>query len=130
MELTPGILKSVESLYYQEHKCYNTETFILKHLGNIVYDYGKVKTFRGIGPAKAFLTKYVERIFRHGEYWQENKDILKTQYKYDIDYSETIKIFPSYGYTSRFYEKESKKLFKDIATNLLKENIFTLENLK
>lgn len=124
MELTEGILKSVESSFYQN---YNnpTELFVCKYKGKLIYQ-DKKMLFTSKGRAAGFIRKFVYEIFWQGEYWHKYKDNIKG---YDVDYSATIKILPQYGLTARFDLPENKKMFKDIATNLIKEGIITIEKI-
>jgi hypothetical protein len=130
MELTEGILKSVESSFYQCYNRTNNLKFcVVKYKGVIMND-GKKPFFKSEAYAKTFVTKFVELIFRHGEYYQSGADKSMEHYGYKIDYSATIKILPQYGLTSRFELPENKKMFKDIATKLLEDGIITIEKIE
>lgn len=127
MKLTPGILKSVESSFYQN---YNNpvELYICKYKGKLMY-LDKEMFFTSKIRATNFITTFVREIFWHGEYFHQYRSNIKNRTGYDVDYSETIKILSSHGLTSRFELPENKKMFKDIANNLIKEEIITIEQL-
>jgi len=130
MELTPGILKSVDSAFHQNHNFTNKYAFwILKYRGQIMKIPGSKPYFTSEGRAKKYVYKFVYCIFWHGEYWQSCKRQIKDSRQYEVDYSATIKILPQYGPTARFDTPEAKKMFKDIADNLLKEKIITIEKV-
>ena len=128
MELTPGILKSVESAYYVTGS--NTVLYSLKYKGKLYNRTGNVRLYANPGAAKTALLKLIEELFRQGEYWQAYKGNVKRDTGYEIDMSETIKMFPSYGKTARFEEAPFKKMVKEIRNALLEQGIFTIEEVK
>ena len=132
MELTQGILKSVESHFYQNHNNQNKDVFILKYKGLPLYGQheDKIKFFNSETKAKTYLTSFIKILFCHGEYWNDCKDNVKRYCGYDINYSGTIEILSSTGLVSRFDEPKNKKMFKDIGEQLLKEKIITIEKFK
>lgn len=130
MELTEGIIKSVESsfmMWHHKNIIKHDKIYIVLYKGQIFCENQKIKSFTSKTKARSFLTKFVFLIFWQGEYWQSCKDNLKTQIGYDVDFTATIEILPSHGLTSRFDSKESKKLFKDIAIALVNDGIITIE---
>ena len=129
MELTEGILKSVESSFYQWYNHDKGLSFcVVRYEGKIMND-GKA-FFKSEAFAKTFITKFVKAIFWQGCYWNERPERSMEFYGYQVDYSATIKILPQYGLTSRFELPENKKMFKDIATQLLKDGIITIEKIE
>ncbi len=128
MELTEGILKSIESGVFVSRS--EGPLYALKYKGVIFNEAGNVRLFANKGSAKSALTKLITNIFRHGEYWQNYKENIKTRTRYEVDFSATISILPSYGETSRFDDPANKKMFKEIGDQLLKEGIFTIEEIK
>lgn len=130
MKLTPGILKSVESAVKVTFNDPVDHLFVIKY-GDVVYtEGGKVKCFYAVKTAKKFLVQWVTNIFRQGEYWQSCAENVKQQKQYDVDFSATIAILPSYGLTKRFESIENKKMFKDLTDELLDKKIFTIEKYK
>ena len=131
MELTEGILKAIDSSFHQSYnQIYKpAELWVVKYKGKFMQGY-KFKPFSSEGRAKSFVTQFVKEIFAQGEYWQQYKANTKIHTGgYDVDYSETIKMLPQYGSTSRFDDPKNKKMFKDIATELIKSGIITIEKL-
>jgi hypothetical protein len=128
MELTQGIIKSVDSAVAVVMS--TDKLYAIKYRGVIfIQNSTNVRLFATQGAAKASLTKFVEQLFRQGEYWQSCSKNIKRNTGFDVDFSATIALLPSSGYTSRFEDSENKKMFKDIATALLKEKIFTIEEV-
>lgn len=128
MELTEGILKSIDSMF--EFNRYSLgESYIIKYKDVIVREYGKVKVFSNVGAAKTYLLKFVRMIFWRGEEFQQYKNNIKRQTGYDVDFSETISILSSYGKTDRFDLPENKKMFKDIRDKMLENQIVKIEKL-
>lgn len=125
MKLTPGILKSVESSFHQSYNI-PIQLFVCKYRGRLMYE-DKKTIFTSKKKAVAFVNKFVFLIFWQGEYWQQYKDNIKKRTGYDVDYSATIAILPQYGPTARLDLPENKKMIKDIAKNLIKEDIITIE---
>jgi hypothetical protein len=129
MELTSGILKSVESSFMINKD--SASMYAIRYKGELFIEKGRnAKLFANLGSAKTALLHFVRDIFWNGEYYQEYKANLKSQTGYEVDFSETIKILPQYGKTDRFEKPESKQMFKDIRDKLLKEGIFTIEEIK
>lgn len=129
MELTEGILKSVDSSFHQtyNHPC---EFYVCKYRGKIMYQRPyKPEIFMTEAAAKSFVTMFVRLIFWQGEYWQSCKDNIKTRTGYEVDYSGTAKILSAYGLVSRFDEAKNKKMFKDIGIELVKQGIITIEKI-
>lgn len=124
--LTEGILKSVESSVIQNYS--GKSLFVVKYKGVTLVKDG-VRLFKTEGAAKAFLTNFVKDMFWHGEYWHSYRENIERQTGHKVDYSATIAILPGYGQTDRFDSPEVKKMFKDIAQDLLKEKIFTIESV-
>lgn len=128
MELTEGILKSIDSLF--EFNRYSSgESYIIKYKDIIIRENGKIKIFGNIGSAKNYLLKFVRMIFWRGEEFQRYKSNIKKQTGYDVDFSATITILPSYGEINRFDLPESKKMFKDIRDKMLENQIVKIEKL-
>ena len=128
MDLTEGILKSIESGFYTTRTV--APIYALKYKGLIFKrSDNSVRLFYTPGAAKTAITNFLVEIFRQGEYWQEYKRSLEIRTGHDIDFSATIKIFPSYGKTDRFYSVEFKNMIKDLRDKLLKEKIFTIEEI-
>ncbi len=130
MELTPEILKSVESTYYTAYSHNNETMYVLRYKGMIVRTPGGVRLFKNIGSAKKLINTFVQQMFHHGEYWHEYRENTKKRTGKDIDFSGTIAIIPSYGLTSKWDKPEIKKIIKDIASELLEQGIFTIEEFK
>jgi hypothetical protein len=126
MELTPGILKSIESaVIVTFNDLVQVDLFVVKYKGRIYTQENKPKVFYSKKTAKKFLVQWVKNIFWQGEYWQSCSSNIKKQRNYDVDFSATIKILPQYGLTKRFDLPE--QMFKDIADELLAKEIFTIE---
>lgn len=128
MELTQGIIKSVDSAVTVVMS--TDKLYALKYRGAIfIQNSTNVRLFATQGAAKASLTKFIEQLFRQGEYWQSCSKNIKRNTGIDVDFSATIALLPSYGATARFDDPANKKMFKDIATALLEEKIFTIEEV-
>ena len=128
MELNQGIIKSIESAVHVT-MC-TDRLYALKYRGVIfIQNSANVRLFANQGAAKASLTKFVEQTFRQGEYWQSCSKNVKRNTGYDVDFSATIAMLPSYGLTSRFEDPKNKKMFKEIATELINQKIFTIEEI-
>jgi hypothetical protein len=127
MELTPGILKSVESGIYTTQLF--TSMYAVRYKGKIFNHNSNVRLFLSPSSAKTAITKFLVELFRQGEYWQRYKDNLKTRTGYDADFSETIRIFPSLGKSDRFDSNEFKKMIKDLRDKLLEEKVFTIDEI-
>ena len=128
MELNAGLLKAIDSavvVTFNPPK----DLFIIRYKGNSFTTLSKLMTFSSTGRAKGFLVKWIEIMFRQGENWQAYSSNVKKNKNYDIDLSETIKILPSSGLTSRFQELKNKKMFKDLTEEGRKQKIFTIEKL-
>ncbi len=74
--------------------------------------------------------RFIYRVFLHGAYWQSCAKNIKSSKGYDVDFSATLDILHSHGLTSRFQEPKNKKMFKDLANELLKQGIFNIEEIK
>ena len=124
MELSQGILKAVESSYMQ-HYNNNVEFYLVSYKGKAMIQSGRVRLFKTVGAAKTFVNNFVKELYIHGEYWQSCAKYIKEQIGYDIDYSATatksVKILDT---------PEYKKLFKELSSELLKQNIITIEKIK
>jgi hypothetical protein len=127
MELTEGILKSIESSIMQN---YNNESFIVKYKGKVMNDTYLKCVFKTEGAAKTFITRFVTDIFKHGGYWQSCKSNIKNHIGYDVDYTGTQKMTSHYKYMSDWDKPESKKMIKDIGLELLKQGIITIEKVE
>ena len=128
MKLTPGILKSIESgavISLTDKQTF----FIIKYNGkNFQFD-GKL-IINSETKAKSKIIDFIRYIFTQGQILQGSKNWILEKYKYEVDFTETIKILPSFGLTSRFELPENKKMFKDIAENCLKEKIFEIVKIE
>ncbi len=130
MELTPGILKSVDSSIHQNSYYWpKTEFWVTKYKGDPVMLDGGKGYYTSEKAANKAVYNFVYLIFWQGETSQSAKRQIKERTGYEVDYSATIKILPQYGLTARFDTPESKKMFKDIAENLIKEKIITVEKV-
>lgn len=127
MELTEGLLKSIESTFH--FKCVPLKrkpTFTL-YFGDEPYtERGKIKQFINPGGAKAKLLSLISEMFHQNEYWQKYKDNVVKNTGFDVDWSACIAIMPCYGPTNRFTRKEFKKELKDLRDELLKRKIFEI----
>lgn len=128
MELTNGVLKSIDSLLNTEYNNQH-EYYVCKYKGKLICGSINKSVFKGIGPAKSFLNKVIKNMFWYGEYYQANSSRYKEIYNYDVDFSETISILPSHGLTERFDSLETKKMIKDLVKKLLDEEIITIEKI-
>jgi len=127
MELTEGILKSIESSFMQD---FNHESFIVKYNGKVMNDTRCKCVFKTEGAAKSFITHFITDIFRHGSYWDKYKSNVKKSTGYDVDYSATIDMVKHYTLMSDWDKPESKKMIKDIGLKLLKQGIITIEKVE
>jgi len=127
MELTEGILKSVESSYMQN---YNHESFIVKYKGKVMNDTRLKCVFKTEASAKSFISRFVKEIFWHGSYWNQYKSNLKKQIGYDVDYSATLEMTKNFKLMSDWEKPETKKMIKDIGLELLKQGIITIEKVE
>lgn len=132
IKLDEGILKSIDSAIEVEcrgMRVIKKTIFIIKYKGNLIpldnelYYISKEK-------AEKAIKEFVKRIFRQGAYWQSCEANIKAWNGYEVDFSATLNILHSHGLTSRFEEKENKQMFKDIAKQLLQQNIFTIEEIE
>lgn len=128
MNLTPALLKSIESTFHL--KCAplkRKQTFVLYYKGEPYSERGKIKQFINAGGAKVKLLSLLEEMFRHSEYWHEYKGNVKLRTDYDADWSGAIAVMPSYGLTSRFTSKEFKTNLKKLRDELLETKIFEIK---
>jgi hypothetical protein len=126
MELSKGLLKSIDSGYYVVTE---GSLYALRYKGKLFFESGNVRLFKTTGAAKTALTNFVKQCFWHGQYWQSCSTQIKNRTGYDVDFSATIAMLDSYGKTSIFDSAESKKLFKEISNALLEQGIFTIEQV-
>jgi len=126
MELTDGILKSVESLFIQN---YNYESFIVKYKGQVMNDTHRKCVFKTEGAAKTFITRFVREIFWHGPYYQSCKSNIKSATGYNVDYTATMQML-KVSLMSDWDKPETKKLIKDVGLELLKQGIITIEKVE
>ena len=129
VKLTKEIKKSFDSGFFHSFYAYVPTLYVIRYRGNLFLDGPKILVFNSENKAKSYLRKWVENVFHHGEYWQSCKNNIKKNTGYEVDFSATIKILPSYGLTSRFQLPENKKMFKDFAEELIKEEIVVIEKL-
>lgn len=131
MKITPGIDKSFDSAFFGVTDPVVHKMFVMKYKGRVFNDPGKnrVKIFSDEGHAKKFLIAWVKNVFWQGEYWQSCKTQIKDRCNIEVDFSETIKILPQYGLVSRFDEPKNVKMFKDLATELLKNGTVSIDPL-
>ena len=127
-QLTPDILKSVDSSFHQDYDN-SMEMYIAKYNGKIMNERAEPMYFDTEKKAKNFVKRFVYEIFWHGEHWQSCKTQIKKLTGYDVDYTGTTKILSSYGETSRFQLQENKKMFNDIADQLLEQKIIVIEKV-
>ncbi len=127
--LEPGILKSVDSIVNAHYRS-DSPLYFIKYKGKrLGGDLSNVRLFFTIGAAKSKITALVTEMFTQGEYIQSCAAQIKKRSGYDVDFSATIAILPQYGLTSRFQEPGNKKMLKQIATQLLEAQIFTIEEI-
>lgn len=128
MKLTEGILKSIDSGIEVEGRR-TPYIYIIKYNGTFCMIGNKIH-YANEGAAKSAITKFVYRIFWHGAYWQSCAKNIKARNGYEVDFSATLDILHSHGLTSRFQEPKNKKMFKDLASELLKQGILKIEEIK
>jgi hypothetical protein len=124
MELTEGILKSIESSFYSN---YSGVSYMVKYKGMIMKNDG-VKLFKTKGAAKFFVTKFIKNIFYHGEYWHKYAQNIFRNTGYLPDYSGTIELLPRIGSTNEF-ERNLNSISKKIVDSLINEKIITIEEV-
>jgi hypothetical protein len=132
MNLSEGILKSVESAFMQTYhppKLKYNKSFVIKYNGELFCVRSKPKRFLSRTKAKRFLINFIYTIFWQGEYYMILKEKTKERTGYDVDFSATIEMLPQYGLTSRFDDPQNIKKFKNIAEKLIEEGIITIEEV-
>jgi hypothetical protein len=126
-KLTPELIKSFESGFHTTSTPLKKSSgFYITFKGTPFAEGGKLKVLATTGAAKRFLHDWIVQIFRTGEYWQTYKDNLKNRTGYEVDFSGTIAIMPSYGKTDRFYTKEFKEMVNGYYEALIHEGIINI----
>jgi len=128
MELSPGILKSIDSAF---HQLYNQPYigYVVKYRGKLMYNGKKLMLFANKGTAKTFVLSFIRLLFYQGWYWDKYKDNIKRDTGYEVDYSGTMDLLlQSPGYAQIDFPA-NKKIMKDIQNELFKQKIITIHEV-
>jgi len=128
MELTPGILKSVDSVF---HQIYNQPFvgYIVKYRGVVMHDGKNLMFFKTKGNAKAYVFGIIRLMFHQGWHFDKYKDNIKRDTDYDVDYSGTTNLFLPGLNIAEIDIPENKQMMRDIQNELFNQKIITINEV-